>query len=686
MANCRACGGSIPEGAKSCPICGAAVKSILPPLDPEGTFVQVERRRMESFPPLFSEEEQKKRAAGRARAPKRAEPPKHASETEKKSGGGRKRPAILIALIVLIIGAAAAAAIYLMLPELRSADEAPVLYVSGGTVYMLRGSEKDDVCTVFDIPGEVSPAKTGFGSEEEMDRALLEEMEYDPSTETLCFTDLIGGLYRVKLNRLGFGKKDIRDRVEQLCSDLCTGGSEECMVTSFLADDGGLFYIRRKERQLVRCGGGKEKTVLAEGVRAFALSENGRSVLYLTGNGENGGGSSMYVLSLETDGKLVKIDSKVHEVRKLDSTFELIWYTQYEPRNTDGPYSVWIGGRNMDKERVMDGLRDCGGFTGDGFYYAVSGDAEVSVWNYVEDVPEDDGDYEYYATLRSVLMRTTVERENLTVGWWQDGNARSVRENVISWTVPEDCEGTAIIEYMDYESLPKLDIREIKNAVTARESVESAEAQTASCFCRGTAIFDLGALRYCTADGESGRLWLTDDSDGRSVLYECSMADPYRRTKIASDVWAAGFDDEKLYLARDYNENTLKCDLYVYNESETKNIAYDVYLPEREIALCADGGAAFRASPQANPGGVTAKLLLWNGTEISETAQQVRDFICISSYRIFCIEKGGVLAAYGPEREEIADKVTGAAAPGCENTLRLSIAPRRTAAEEVKVD
>ena len=682
MAFCPECGRELRSGEDECPYCArrgtGGGRTALPPLDLSDRVGIRDRERPESFPPLFNEEQRKQREAA---AQRRAAGAKHGADTAERNARPGKS-LFLVLLLVLILAAAAATAVYIILPEIRSSDEAPVLFVSDGTLYMLRGSKPDDVCTVCDLSAQLAVAREKYGTAQAAEEALMDSVSYDQSNEELYFTDLCGGLYRVRINRLGTGNKDIRDRVSLVCSDLRGERGEGCLTGYYSVASGldSVFYIDGEGRSLCVRKKGKAARELARGVEAYAVSDSGGSVLYLVPNGGQDEEYTMYILPLGDEGRLIKVDSRVAGVERLDSEFDLIWYTRRDGDEGSGPVSVWIGGRSMEKERVLGGADSCCGFSEKGFYYSQSESVSLSVWDYIQDVPETDARYGSYSTIRSVLKHTTAELVQRTVYYWSESGAVRLAENVSDWELLDADRRIISADVCDLGKLGKLSIADVKSAYSAVEHLENAEECRTRYICVGDASFEAADTRYCCANGDGSVLWMIDDSDGRSVLREYTVWENGLKesVKLASDVYAAAYYEggDTLYYLGDYNDRTMKCDLYAYSGRSPVCISYDVYMPDMEMAV-GDGGeaVAYLAEPVFEEGRAVCRLLVRSGEQIRTLSERAERFVFLDTGRVFwieCPQSGDTeLVSYGTGPVTIAGGVLTVSSSGSGGTIRF---------------
>jgi len=653
----------------------------MPPLDPKNPEPYTAGERMESFPPLFENtaDQKSEGAANQPAAANGIQP--HA--VRQRSGG---RNFLLLTVIVLVIAAAAAAGVYALLPEFKRADGDPVFYICEGLLYMHRGSRVADTCVVFDLSGQIQSAEEQYGGARQAAGTFFESFYYDEGSETLYFLDFQDSLYCVKINK-GFGKKDIQDRVKLISGQVFSPetGDEGPLRTGYsvLPATGQVFFLKQagQSRKLYVYAGG-ETRLLSEDAEAYGVSSSGESALFLKKNPAPLDRSeyTMYICSTQS-GDLIKVDSKVSSVKKLDDSFDLIWYTRFDPDNNSGPVSVWIGGRTIENELVLSNLKSCGGFSDSGFYYGVQSTQKLNVWDYIADIDPGDSNYGSYSTLRGVLRNSTFERTSQTVSFWSESGSSELARNVASWEVLNAENGLLSMQIYDFSQQEILDIEDVRSAFSAIEFFENTDVFSSSYFSfGGGAAFEGEGLTYCCISPEGNEVWMIDNSGGRGVLYSCTVAEDgfIDRTRIAGDVAAAECWPERnaVLFASDYNHNTKRCDLYVLEEGTVSCISYDVYLPGWEVQLF-DGGAAiaYLKDPVFSDDAFEADLYYYFEGESVFVARDVRGFACVSFDRMFYLsaaaKRNPVLYLYNGEHAPAAKDVWAVFAPGVQAGLRL---------------
>ncbi|MBR6812546.1 MAG: hypothetical protein IKM51_04145 [Oscillospiraceae bacterium] len=674
MAYCTDCGSSIKDGALHCPSCGAKQpvdRSAMPRLDLNAERNVSAYSRMESFPPLFETEQPKKRI----KTEQTAQGVKTVSE---KKGQGKLRKAILAAALTAIIALGAAAGIYLLMPQIKGSDEQPAVYLSGYELFVTRDSDKDDSCFVMDLEDSFSELES---EEKAMEAAknLEESIYYDKKEQTLYFTDPSSRLISVKLNRLRPGK-DISDRVQVLAESVAPAGENEKVVTSgYTVLEEGALYISAEDSSLCLAREGKNR-VIAENVDLYAVCPGGTYVMYLCNNAAVSlhRQYTMYICSVASGKELIKVDSKVSTVEHIKGEFDLLWYTRYDEENPDGPISVWVSGRKIEKEPVLENIYSCENFSDEGFYYSLARKETLLCADYVKDIEETDPDYEQYKTVRDVLKRTTADAKLETVYFWRESGAEMIADNVASWKVLGD--NLLELTVCDYGKIEKLDITELKSAYTAVEYLSKAEKLGTLCYsCDKGRVFDANGLTFACMDPEGTEAFFIDLED-RS-LYSCTPTpDGYGPTvRVAGDVYGAAWWPEAgcAVFVRDYNENTGLCDLYVQSDEKISQISYNVMLSESVPMLSVGKTLIYMVRSESAVRGQNAGLSIWDGSESKEISKSVSSFAAADSERIFYIteteDEGRVLYCTDSQSGAIAPDAVFVCAPGESSSIELEL-------------
>ncbi len=628
--------------------------------------------RMESFPPLFETEQPKKRT--------KTEPVTGFVKTAPKPKTGKLRKGLLAAALAVIIVFGAVAGVYVLIPQIKGSEEQPVVFLGADKLYVTRGSHEDESCLVMDLGDEFDLLKT----DEEKARAakaLEESIYYDEAEQMLYFEDLSSDLFSVKLKRLRPGK-DISDKVERVAQNVCSAGENEEILTSgitVLGKEDGVLYISGEDSSLCIAREGKKK-VIAEDVELYTVSPEGKYVMYLCNNAAVSVHKqyTMYIRPIDSEKGLVKVDSRVSTVEHSEGEFDLLFYTRYDEENAEGPISVWVGGRNIEKEAVLENIYSCDGFSDEGFYYSVAEKKMMLCADYVKDIPEDDEDYAQYETVRDVLTRTTADAVLQTVYFWRENGAELISENVASWKLLEN--KLLGVTVCDYDEIEKIEIESLKSAYTVVEYLKNSEERGIKGYSYDLgSVFDAKNLKYECMDPESGKAYFINGED--NSLYSCvPTRDGFGQlSRIAGDVYAAAWwgEEERAVFVRDYNENTGLCDLYMETEDKISQISYNAMPYGSKPVVCGGKTLLYTVGSESAGAGEPAQLCIFEGGDSRIVADTVKSFAGADSERIFyiCENEAGVDELYCSDagKRPIHENVVFVCAPGAAQVLELSV-------------
>lgn len=317
----------------------------------------------------------------------------------------------------------------------------------------------------------------------------------------------------------------------------------------------------------------KEKTKIASDVVDFAVSEDGKTLLYLVREDDEEG----YDLYLKKGNKdAEKLASEVTELVYADEDFKEVTYMKED--------SLYIQNGTKDPEKVSSDVSYVLSVYEDGsFYYVKSEESELTYWDLIDDDYEDKDDY-LYESYAEWMKEDTLSLGFYTLCYYNGKESTTICESMSDWTTY--AYETPVLVYTALESaeLPTWSLTEyINGEISLYDELEEHLAENSLYYIaaeESTAALELEDIRRVriSADGKTMYVGAEyDEEDYVMTLYQLSLngSKVKKSEKLDEDVYAGSItlvDEDSVVYYKDVDDS--EGELYM----DGKKVDDDVYV------------------------------------------------------------------------------------------------------------
>lgn len=368
----------------------------------------------------------------------------------------------------------------------------------------------------------------------------------------------------------------------------------------------------------------EEKTKIDGDVSTFYLSEDEKTLVYLTTSDEADGSTTKNLYLVKNGKDPEKILSGISDLERISSDFKTIIFVKneslYVMYDFDEPVKI--------ASHVSSVLQS---YDSGEVYYVTQDEEELTYWDFINNDMADSDYAEYYAdSLKSYTMRNPLR----TLHYYDGEESVVITENMVDWSYHYGNRAVQVYSNYEEDELPKQKLSEYIDSYTDLSSwvYEEMIKDTVSCIAIGGVSEELeiedfydveglandGSVLYCTADYNPDEYTssvykitlsknsvesceLVDDDVSRyscrifndSVLYikdgELYMDGKFIDDDVYSGYMLLDVENDKVYYMQDWNSNKQYGTLMCYNMKESVTIKDDV----SDVMLAPDGSVLF---------------------------------------------------------------------------------------------